>query len=216
MATLTEQLRELAATNASRIPPEIGKVMNQATSDLQHSGILGRTLKVGEKAPDFGLPDATGKLHTLAELRTRGPVVLAFYRGGWCPYCNLELRELQAHRGAFEARGAQLVAVSPQTPDASLSTAEKNALSFPVLSDVGHRVARQFGLVFTVPDALRPIYSQFGIDIPGSNGDTTFELPIPATYVIDRKGEIAYAFAEADYTKRADPLELLAALDQLR
>jgi peroxiredoxin len=158
------------------------------------------------------LPDATGTKVSLSALLAKGPVVLAFYRGGWCPYCSTELRALQARLAEFNAAGATLVAVSPQTPDASLSTAEKLNLAFPVLSDEGNQVAESFGLVFSLPEALREVYLGFGLDLPTANGDDTFRLPIPATYVIRADGTVAWRFADADYTKRAEPDDVLAAL----
>jgi len=123
---------------------------------------------------------------------------------------------LQLELPRLEALGASLVAVSPQTPDNSLSTAERMKLTFEVLSDAGNRVARQFGIVFTLPEELRPIYAGFGIDIPITNGDDTFELPIPATYVIDRDRKIRMAFVDADYTHRVDPEIVLSALKEVR
>lgn len=196
--------------------PQIAAAMNRATADLEASGLADRSLAVGAEAPDFTLPNATGETVTLRSLLQDGPVVLSFYRGGWCPYCNLELRALQNALPQIQALGANLVAISPETPDNSLTTAEKNALSFAVLSDVGNKVAREFGLVFTLPAALRPIYEGFGIDLPAHNGDDRFELPVPATYVIGTDGRIALAFVNVDYTQRLDPEAILAALQQLQ
>lgn len=123
---------------------------------------------------------------------------------------------MQSELSNFRSKGAQLVAISPELPDQSLSTAEQNELAFPLLSDVGNKVARAFGLVFTLPAELRPIYESFGIDVAGHNGDETFELPCPATYVIDASGKIEYAFVHSDYTLRAEPSDLLATLDRLK
>ena len=136
---------------------------------------------------------------------------MSFYRGGWCPFCNLELWALQKILPEIERLGASLVAVSPELPDASLNTLEKHRLQFQVLSDRGNQVARQFGLVFTLPQELRPVYEQFGIDIPPHNGDQSFELPLPATYVIASDGTIRYAFVNSDYTQRAEPSDIIAA-----
>lgn len=213
--TLTESLTTFKTEFRQNTPDSIKETMNQATQDLADSGISDRTLKVGDAIPAVKLPNATGQMVDLQELLKTGPVVISFYRGGWCPYCNLELKALQAHLSEISALGVTLVAISPETPDASLSTAEKNALEFAVLSDVGNQVARNFGLVFTLPESLRSLYSQFGIDIPAHNGDDTFELPIPATYVVNTDGAIALAFAEVDYTLRLDPTEIVAALQKL-
>jgi len=209
---LTKQLEEIK----SKIPSEKLALMEQATADLARSGILDRSLKAGDRVEDFSLPNALGKTIAIGPILAGGPVVIAFYRGGWCPYCNLELRALQQALPEMKALGAELVTISPQTPDNSLSTAEKNELTFEVLSDVGNHVARKFGLVFQVPEELRPIYASFGIDLPAHNGDDTFELPIAATYVIASDGTIVHAFVDADYTKRQDPAEILEILQTMK
>ncbi|MGB3491330.1 MAG: peroxiredoxin-like family protein [Elainellaceae cyanobacterium] len=214
--SLTQQLADTKAASSDRIPPDARAVMNQATEELRQSGLVEQSLKVGDRLPEVELPNATGETIRLYDLLKQGPLVISFYRGQWCPYCNLELKALQAVVAQVEAEGASLVAISPQTPDQSLSTQEKNELEFEVLSDVGNRVARQFGLVFALPDDLRPIYESFGIDLPAHNGDRTFELPVPATYVVATDGSVTYAFADADYTRRADPSEVLNALNTLK
>lgn len=216
MATsLAEQLREQNEAGRARIPAEALAVMDQATAQVAASGIADSSLGVGAKAPDFSLPDATGTEVSLSSLLAEGPVVLTFYRGGWCPCCSTELRALQAKLAEITAAGATFVAVSPQTPDSSLSTAEKLEPAFPVLSDEGNRVADSFGLVFTLPEALREVYAGFGLDLLAANGDDTFRLPIPATYVLRTDRTVAWRFAEADYTKRAEPDDVLAALQAL-
>ncbi len=208
--SLATDLSTANATNRSRIPAPALQVMDKVTANTHVS-----PLAVDDEAPNFTLPNAQGGSVILADLVKKGPVVLAFYRGGWCPYCNLELKALQGMLPQFEQAGATLVAVSPQTPDNSLSTVEKDELSFPVLSDSGNEVASRYGLVWTIPESLRSIYTQFGIDIPVANGDGTFTLPVPGTFVIDRNCVVRYAFADADYTKRAEPSDVLAALRAL-
>lgn len=211
MAVMTE-LVALEQERRAKRPAELQAVMDQATDDLAASGMAGGFLQVGDVAPDFVLPDALGNAVALADLRAQGPVVLAFYRGAWCPYCNLEVQLLQQALPDIQALGATLVAISPQTPDNSLSLAEKHGLAFPVLSDAGNAVARRFGLVFTVPEALRAVYDKLGIDIPAHNGDGSFELPVPGTYVVGRDGTIAFAYANVDYTRRVAVGDILAAL----
>lgn len=209
---------DLAARNAAAraaIPGEHVAVMDAATDALRTSGAAGRAIATGSTAPDFVLPDAAGGEIRLSDQLATGPVVLSFYRGGWCPYCSLELRALEAALGEVAAAGATLVAVSPQAPDASLGTVEKQELTYPVLSDVGNEVARSYGLVFTVPEDLRSTYDTFGIDLVAANGDDAFELPIPATYVIDPGGIVRFSFVDPDYTKRADPSDIVATLSKL-
>lgn len=213
--SLTNDLQIQKEQFLANVPEETVEVMGNATQALAESGIVDRSLKTGQQAPPVRLPNATGSTVDLQELLKSGPVVLSFYRGQWCPYCNLELRALQQILPEIQALGARLVAVSPQTPDNSLSTVEKNELTYEVLSDVGNQVARAYGLVFELPEHLRPIYASFGIDVPAHNGDSSFELPIAATYVIATDGTIAHAFIDADYTQRLDPEAILAALKDL-
>jgi len=212
---LTQQLQEFRQQFSANQPEKIKSVMAQTTTNLINSKIAEQSLGQGKKVPNFTLPNAVGNEVSLESLLTKGAVVISFYRGGWCPYCNLELRALQQVLPEIVERGATLVAISPETPDSSLSTQEKNELSFEVLSDRGNLVAKQFGLVFTLDPTLRPIYESFGIDIPGYSGESSFELPLPATYVIAADGTIIHSFADADYTQRLNPAEIITALDSL-
>ena len=177
---------------------------------------VGTALAVGDAAPDFTLPDAMGRETRLSDLLASGPVVLTFYRGSWCPYCNSQLRDYQAALARIEADEAHLVAVSPQTPDSTMSIQDRQGLTFPVLSDVNNRVSREYGLVFEVDAQTRGQYEAVGIDLAASNGTDTWELPVPATYVIDRDGVIRYAFVEADYTRRATAAQVLEALQAVQ
>jgi peroxiredoxin len=145
-----------------------------------------------------------------------GPVVLSFYRGGWCPFCSLELQALQGILPEIRARGASLISVSPEKPDNSLSTAEKYNLEFEVLSDQANRTAREYGLLFTVHEEMRPLYLEWGFDVPVCNGDDSWELPVPATYIIDTNGVVRAAFIDKDYTKRMEPDDIIAALDDIQ
>lgn len=198
------------------IPPEKLKIMDGATEQLIASGLKFSALKQSDRVEDFILPDAHGRPVRLQALLEGGPVVISFYRGGWCPYCNIELRGLQRVLSEVEALGASLVAISPQLPDNSLSTEEKNRLTFPVLSDVGNRVARRFGIVFRLPDELLETYQAFHHGLFDINGEAgASELPIPATYVLDRAGIIRLAYVEEDYTKRLDPQTVIEALRSL-
>ena len=209
---LTQELNAFKEKFKASQPEEIKAVMTQATTDLINTQLAEKSLGAGEKIPNFSLPNAVGEKVSLDSLLDQGVLVISFYRGGWCPYCNMELRALQQALPEIEAKGATLVAISPETPDNSLSTQEKNELSFEVLSDRGNILAKQLGLVFTLPESLRPIYSNFGIDISAYNGDSTFELPLPATYVVAADGTVIYRFASGDYTERLDPAEIIKVL----
>ncbi len=213
--SLTTALSHQRNQSRQPIPSEMKAIMQQATDELRKSGIVDQSLNVGGKAPDFSLPNMWGTEVKLSNQLRKGPVVLSFYRGGWCPYCNLELRALQAALPDIYALGGNLIAISPQRPEASLTAAEKNELTFEVLSDVGNEVARAYGLVFQVPEALRRVYRSFGIDLAAENGDERFELPMPATYVLDTSGRVRLAFIDPDYTQRLDPATVVASLREL-
>jgi peroxiredoxin len=163
---------------------------------------------LGDQAPGFELPNARGEQVSLASLQRRGPVVVAFYRGGWCPYCNLQLRAYQAVLPEIERLGGRLVAISPQLPDHSLATAERNELGFEVLSDVGNVVAQSYGLVFQVVEgSMRELQR-----LDDFNGDDDRRLPVPGTFVIDARGRVEYAFVDPEYRHRAEPCEVVAAV----
>ncbi|MGF1457451.1 MAG: peroxiredoxin-like family protein [Leptolyngbyaceae cyanobacterium] len=213
--SLTQDLAQLAAQNAEKLPQDVQQVMAQAGNDIAQLGLEDNSLKTGDRIPHFTLNNATGDSVSTTQLLSEGPLVISFYRGGWCPYCNMELRALQQSLPEIEAQGAKLIAITPETPDNSLSTKEKNELSFEVLSDVGNQVARQFGLVFSLPTYLRPIYEQLGIDVAAHNGDDKFELPVPATYVVNSQGEIVHHFVNVDYKRREDPEKIVAALTEI-
>lgn len=207
--TLQQELTELSKKIQSMLSDDVKKLMGKSAIDLINSHIAENALKKGDKTPNFTLANATGKLINIQDLLKSSLVVISFYRGGWCPYCNLELRALQQQLSEIQKAGATLVAITPETPDNSLSTIEKNELTFEVLSDVGNKIAHEFGLTFTVAKTLRPIYHSFGINLPESNGDESYQLPIPATYIVDRDGIIVYSFVDSDYTKRLEPQEII-------
>ena len=190
--------------------------MSQATQSLIDSGQAENALEAGDTAPEFTLEDADGASVSSRELLARGPLVATFYRGVWCPYCNYDLQALEEVRSEIEARGASLVAISPQTPANSRKSRRDNKLDFPILSDPGAAVADEFGLRFSLPDDLIEVYRQFGADLAEVNGDPSGVLPMPARYVIGMDGVIAYAEVNPDYTRRPDPSELLPVLDRLR
>ena len=206
LAAATEELR-------SGLQTQLGEVLDSLDASAKELGTRTWPAKaVGEAAPDFELHDARGGNVTLAGLRGEGPVVLVFYRGAWCPYCNLQLREFQAALADIHAAGASLVAVSPQTPDNSLTLAEQAELAFPVLSDAGNDVARSYGLVYALNAADRELHRGVGADLTAFNGDDSWELPAAAVFVVDPDGTIRYASVAGDYRWRVGPDEVLAAL----
>jgi peroxiredoxin len=213
--TLSEQLEEYRAGWMVRVPADRRAAMERHIAHLAETGFGQRAKQVGDTAPAIVLPDAHGKTFNVATLLTKGPVVVTFYRGGWCPYCNLELKAYQAVLSRIAAAGASLVAISPEKPDDTVSTAEKNALTFPVLSDVGHSVGKAFGLVYAFTEELRSVYDGFNLDIPGKNGTPDdWSLPLSATYVIGADGVILFADISVDYRHRTDPLNVLDVLER--
>jgi peroxiredoxin len=213
---LQSQLDAFKAEFARTAPAGRAALYEAKIEDLRASFALERAIRTGDQAPDFTLPNPQGRPLSLGTLLEAGPAVVTFYRGGWCPYCNIQLRAYQAVLADISALGARLVAISPQLPDGSLSTAEANELTFDVLSDVGNRVARSFGLVWSLPEELRAALRSNSKALPDINGDDTWELPVPATYVIVRDRRVALAAIDVDYRKRLEPDAILSALRSLR
>lgn len=212
---LNTELRSFYDSRQAEMPDHIREIMSRASRELAESGQAAQALTVGDTAPDFTLPAADGGTVRLSTLLESGPVVLTFYRGAWCPYCNLALRALQERVDDMTERGARLVAVSPQIADESLSLVQKHELTFDVLSDIGSDTAKQYGLAFDLPEELAAVYDDFGMDLQRVNAGHARTLPLPATYVIAPDGTIRWAFVNTDYTTRAEPADIIAALDSL-
>lgn len=212
--SLKSILDEKKAAFNERADEDVKKLYAQGIEEVASSGITDDAEQKGDKAHDFTLKNAKGEDIQLSELLKDGPVVLTWYRGGWCPYCNLTLARYQEELPRFKEFGAQLVALTPELPDKSLNTKEKNELEFEVLSDVGHQVARKYGVVYKLMQGVADRY-QSGFGMHEYNGDESNELPLAATYVIDTNGIIQYAFLDADYRNRAEPEDILNALKEL-
>jgi len=210
--SLADRIGAFTTAMAKNAPPEVIAALGTEMRKLAESGIAKGALGVGAKAPDFSLPDPRGVAVTLSTLMQKGPVVVTFYRGGWCPFCDLQLRAYQRVLPAIRERGAELVALSPQTPDYALSDVEKKELAFPVLTDARNRVAREYGLVFELSDVLKRLQEGFGNPIPKFNGDDSWQLPMPGTFVVDRSGVVRLAHVDPDYTRRLEPAAILDAL----
>ena len=194
------------------VPYSVIETMHRATAELVVSGAAAKALKAGDKAPSFTLHDPDGQPVSSADLLAKGPLVVSFYRGVWCPYCNMELQALQAALPAFEKLGASLVAISPQTAPNSRKSARQNDLSFPILSDPHNNVAAAFGLRFAMPDYLVDLYKGLKNDLPAFNGDPSWTLPMPGRFVIAQDGTVLYAEVNPDYTRRPEPEDMLPAL----
>ncbi|CAN7671278.1 AhpC/TSA family protein [Phyllobacterium sp. LjRoot231] len=194
------------------VPPSVIETMHRATAELIASGAAERARKAGDKAPVFMLNDPDGNPVSSVDLLKKGPLVLSFYRGVWCPYCNMELQALEAAKPEFDKLGASLVAISPQTAPNSRKSVRQNNLTFPILSDAKGTVAAAFGLRFDLPDYLVELYQSLKNDLPSFNDDPSWTLPMPARYVIGQDGIILYAEVNPDYTRRPEPEDMLPAL----
>ncbi len=214
--SLAEQIGETVESFMSSLPADEAQVVGGSFEKLYASHVAENAVIVGDIVPNITLPNVTGDRVALYDALNNGPVVLSFYRGSWCPFCNLELLALQACLPEIRALGATLIAVSPETPDNSLSVIEKHQLEFEILSDIGNKAARRYGLIFTVYEEMRPLYMKWGLDVPASNGDETWELPVPATYVIDCNAVARAAHVDKDYTKRMEPETILSMLHELK
>jgi peroxiredoxin len=214
MSTYMEQRGKMDAQMADHAPAELRRGFAAAAQRLDAIDFAARAPKPGDEAPEFALPDQRGDEVWLSALLRSGPVVLIFYRGEWCPYCNLQLRTFQAHLDQIEELGAQLVAISPQTPEHSLSMAEKNELAFLVLSDVGGAVLDRYGLKYDVDAETRGLLETVGNDVGAHNGAGGWVLPAAATFVIGTDGRVRYAGVRGDWTERAEPADVLAVLRQ--
>lgn len=214
--SLTETLLDYNKKSRGRIPVETLAIMDEATQALVNGNIAQKSIKKGDTLPLTELINPRGEKLQLSALLENGPLVISFYRGGWCPYCNFELRALQEAFPQIKEQGANLVAITPETPDNSLSTTEKNEVGFTILTDYDNAYAKELGLVFKMPEELQEIYTSFGIDVEAHNGNQNFELPMPATIVVGTNREVIYSFVSEDYTKRADIAAILEALKLLQ
>jgi peroxiredoxin len=209
-------LREIFAERkdliAKYVPAETQAIHAQAVAELKMRHTSARILPVGAKAPAFELPDHDCKMVSSSDLLAKGPLVLCFIRGRWCPFCVGQMEAMNLVLPEIEQAGATLAALSPQTVRQSFFMHDQHKLRFALLSDAGNKVARQFGLTYRVPQPQEAIYRRAFVNLPFINGDESWELPIPATYILDRDAIVTYASANEDYTERSEPAEIVAAL----
>lgn len=210
MTPLQDQLDEITANTRNLVQADRLAIGERAIAELFATGIEERILPVGAQAPEFALKDATGKLVRSEDMLALGPLVIKFFRGRWCPYCMTELEAWRDLYGQIREHNALMVAIGPQTQRQSDFMAGQHGLPFPVLTDAGNALAEQFGLVYTVPDYLRDYYLSILVNIPFVNGEQSWRLPLPATYVLGRDGHVLFAEAHADFRVRPEPEEALA------
>ena len=202
---LTEELSTFGQQMSENSPQEVLQTMDDEIEKLAASGILEKALQEGDKAPDFELVDSDGNQVSLNSLLEKGSLIISFNRGNWCPFCNIEFKHLQNTLNSVKEAGANLVVISPQLAEKSAQLKKENGYTYPILYDKDNETAKQFGLAFILSEPLRPIHEAFNMDIPEHNGNNSFELPIPATYVINQQREIIYAHINANWMVRADP-----------
>lgn len=212
--TLEQILGEKKANFEAKAPEDKKKIYGEGIDAVRTSGVLENAINVNDIAPNFTLKNAQGKSVTLYDELKSGPVILLWYRGGWCPYCNLTLKYMQNLLPEFRNEGASLIALTPEIPDSSLSTKEKNNLQFEVLSDAGNKVAKSYGVLFKLTPEVAASY-QKGFDLHSYNGDVSDELPLAVTYIIGKDRVVKYAFLDADYRNRAEPNMVLEKLKNL-
>jgi peroxiredoxin len=210
--SLREQFAERKELVAKYVPEEILAIHARVIAELQQQRIAESALAAGTKAPAFELADHNGKLVSSTELLTEGRLVICFFRGRWCPFCVGQLEAMNLIIPEIEEVGASLIAISPQTVQQSFFMVDQHKLHFPLLSDLGNDVARQFGLVYRVPEFQQSVYRRAFINLPMANGDESWELPIPATYILERDGTVLYSSSNPDYTERPEPGEILSAV----
>jgi peroxiredoxin len=212
----SRSLRDILASRKEKIaqyvPADTLEVHARVIVELRARGLAANSLQVGARIPEFTLPDHNGKPVSSTDLLSKGRLVLCFFRGRWDPFCCGQMEAMNRTVDEIEQRGASIAAISPQTVKQSFFMADQHRLRFPLISDAGNQVARQFGLVYRVPPEQESIYRRAFINLPLANGDESWELPIPATYVIDQDGNVLYASANEDYTERPEPAEILAHL----
>jgi peroxiredoxin len=216
----TRPLREIYAERkeliAKYVPPEMQAIHAQAVAELKARQLAASILPVGAKAPQFELQDDNGKIVSSSELLAKGRLVLCFIRGRWCPFCVGQMEAMNLIAPQIEGAGATFVAISPQTVRQSFFMHDQHKLRFPLLSDAGNQVARRFGLTYRVPAPQEAVYRRAFVNLPFANGDESWELPIPATYILDRDGTILYASANEDYTERPEPADIIRTLQKTR
>ena len=223
---LNQKIRETVQGFREVLPSELSALIEQGAGEISALDIIERAKNIGDHAPDFTLANQKGENQCLTDYLANGPLVVTFYRGAWCPYCNLQLKEYNDHLAEIKAAGATLVAITPEKPDALDILTNSDApqevidmavkhVEFDVLHDPGNRVAESYGVVFKLPDSHRQLLEQLHVDIEALNGDASFSFPDPATYVIRPTGEIAWAFIPNNYRKRAEVEQILAAIQNI-
>lgn len=211
----TAQLNSILDAFKDKAPEPVYTAITESRTNFINSFNTYAAIQVGDTLPEFSLSDAVGNQRSSGELLSKGPLLITFYRGEWCPFCNIILTNFQRTLPDIQAKGVTFVAISPELPNQSLSTTEKHDLQFPVLSDVGNQLAKKLGILFEHPDSLRPVFDKLGHNLKGRNGDDSFIVPVPATILVGKDGKVKNTYINPDYTKRVEPQEVLKWLGEL-
>ncbi|SEL08656.1 Peroxiredoxin [Aquimarina amphilecti] len=207
--TLQEQLKQMRNATMERMPQSIIKVFTNSIDNIRKNHLKENAHQVGDNVTDMSLQNINGDHLLLSDFIKKEFLILNFYRGGWCPYCNMELREYENLRKSFNALGVDIVGISAEIPELANQTITKNALSFPVLTDIDAKLMKATGIIFKLDEASKKEFQNFGMDFTKIHGNNNFELPVPAVYVIDKKMEVVFVHFEEDYMTRLEPMELL-------
>jgi peroxiredoxin len=213
---LEKQLKDLRKQSFEQMPQHLAKNIEKGIEETKKSKIAEKALNVGDKIPLFELPDINGKMKNIKDIFTSDYLIINFYRGGWCPFCNLELRAYEAIKDKLSELGATIVSISPEVPDNNLQTSKDNVLTFDVLSDDNAKVMKEFGIVFKLNDEVKKTYDEFGIDLSKLNGNENNELPVPGVFLINKNYEIIFRHLEEDYTKRFESSKILDILKKYK
>lgn len=214
--SLKEALQTLSDKSFTQMPADVAQKIKNGIENTIKGGFKENALKVGDSVPSFILEDIFENKKSLPELIKNEYLVIDFYRGGWCPFCNMELREYERLKDDFLEVGTNIVAISPEKAEYTNTSSKENNISFDILSDVNTKVMQKFGIVFTLDDDVKEVYNHFGIELEKTQGNDEFKMPIPATYVINSDLEIVFAHIEEDYTTRCEPKDVLDFLKQYR
>ena len=210
--SLKDELGSFAEQMSQNAPKDVLETIGSEIGKLVESEVTEEALKVGDTAPDFFLKDSEGNTVSLNDLIEKGPVVISFNRGNWCPFCNMEFKALQLSMPEIQKAGGNLVVISPQLPQKSSDLKQQHGFSYPILYDEDNKTAKSFKISFTLPENLRPIHKAFGMDIPEHNGNNRYELPFPATYVIDQNKKITFSYINVNWMERAEPSEFIPSI----
>lgn len=210
---IIEELKSIQQDMFTQLPAEVLNVMGNSLSEMLTQNLDCHAIKSGDTAPDFSLVTTNNQKIELYKLLETKPVILSFFRGSWCPFCVKELEHFNQNlKLILDTQDVHFIAISPQKPDISAQLIQEHNINLTILSDTGNQIAKQYGLVFTLPENVRNLYKNLGANLPDFNGDDSYQLPIPATYIIDQDKKVIFSYINVNYMERADTSELIKVL----